>query len=146
MRPAVSNDILISSCPFHEGVNSLPVEILTDENDLYHPVAIPGIPVTAEGLVGLKEILKPLLWHGGIPEPGFLYGLLPPGLLKEIALVLLVIEVAKTLGTDYPGWPPLGHHIIQLIEIQGFPAIVNIRTYPVFLGLAFVVVVMVMVL
>ena len=85
---------LFSQARVHQLLNQSGIEVLSDEDDLLHPVAVHGIPVTAEILVLTHHLLQPVLRHGGEPESCLFYGFLGTGLFEKITFVDFVGEIA----------------------------------------------------
>ena len=71
-----------------------------------HAVSVMFIPVVAESWILLHELFQFLFRHGGIPLACIPQSYLSPSLLKYIAGVRLIAEVADSLAS-YDGLGPL---------------------------------------
>ena len=120
------------------------VEVLSDEYEFLHAVAILLVPVFAQSRLARHELHEFLFGHGGIPLSGVAQGELLAGLFEDIADVRLLLEPADSLGT-YDGSRPLpGQELIESRQAERLTAVVDIGADAVLLHLT-TLVVMVMV-
>jgi len=123
--------------------DELLVEVLANEDELLHAVAEMVVPVTAEAGILLHELLEFVLRHGGVPLAGIADADLFTSLLKDVANIAFVLEVADTLGADDALGPLAGHELVEESQIEGTATIVDIGADSVFLSLALIVVMVV---
>ena len=107
--------ILISVCQtvVEKAGNELLVEVLADEDEFLHTVANLLVPVTTKARVLLHKLLQLILWHGSIPLAGIADADLFAGLLKDVAGIQFVLEVADAFGTDDALWPLAGYKLVE---------------------------------
>ena len=128
---------LLCQAAVHQLLQGRFVQVLADEHDLLHAVSVLGIPVLTELAVAFHHLLKFFLLHGGEPEAAVLEGLLLARLLKEEAFVNIVGEIAQALGADNVCRPFGGHHVVELVQVQGRTAGVHISVNAVLQGFPF---------
>ena len=87
--------------------------MLTDEDELDHAVAIFFIPFLFELRIVLAEFCELVGWHGGEPLSCLLHGLLLSCLLKYVAHVALVCEIADTFGANHVARPLSCYELIE---------------------------------
>ena len=126
-----------------EAGDELLVEMLADEDELLHAVAEMVVPVTAEAGILLHELLEFVLRHCGVPLAGIADADLFASLLKDVANIAFVLEVADTLGADDALGPFASHELVEESQIEGTATIVDIGADSVFLSLALIVVMVV---
>ena len=126
--------------------DELLVEVLSDEDEFLHAVAVLVVPVATEAWIALHEVLQFIFGHGGVPLAGIADADLFVGLLEDVAGILFVVEVADVLGTDDALGPFAGHKLVEESEVEGTATVVDVGPDAVFLCLAFIVVMMVVML
>jgi hypothetical protein len=94
-----------------------------NEYNLLHAVAIGGIPVVLQPLVAGQDGLQFLLGHGGIPLASLMQGHLSACLLKEVAHVLLALEITHALGTDDAFGPLASNEVVEITKVERAAAI-----------------------
>ena len=124
------------------------LDVLTDEYELDHAVAHLLIPFLLQLWIVLAQFIELVLRHGGEPLSCLLHRLLLTCLLKYIAHISFVREVADTLGTYHIARPFSGYKLIKQAEVEWLAAIIYEGSDAVFLHFAtlmfmFMVVVMV---
>lgn len=136
---------VVSVCQtgIEEAGDELLVEVLANEDELLHAVAELVVPVTAEAGILLHELLQFVLRHRGVPLAGITDADLLAGLLKDVAGIFFVLEVADTLGADDALGPFASHELVEESQIEGTATIVDIGANAVFLSLALIVVMVV---
>ena len=125
------------------------LDVLTDEYELDHTVAHLLIPFLLQLWIVLAQFIELVLRHGGEPLSCLLHRLLLTCLLKYIAHISFVREVADTLGTYHIARPFSGYKLIKQAEVEWLAAIIYECSDAVFLHFAtlmFMVVVMVVVM
>ena len=118
--------------------------MLPDEHQLLHAVAVLLVPVATEAWIALHEVLQFILGHGGVPLTRIADADLLAGLLKDVADIFFILEIADTLGTDDAFWPFAGYELVEESSVKGLTTVVDIGADTVFLGLALIVVMVVM--
>lgn len=118
------------------------VEVLADEYELDHAVAVFGIPVAGKAGLVLHELHEFFFGSTGKPESGFGELFLYAGLFEEIRHVGVVLEVDDAFGADYIRRPVSVDEEVEFVDVESFAAIVYECLYAVFFSFAFVVVVM----
>lgn len=118
------------------------VEVLADEYELDHAVAVFGIPVAGKAGLVLHELHEFFFGSAGKPESGFGELFLYAGLFEEIRHVGVVLEVDDTFGADYIRRPVSVDEEVEFVDVESFATIVYECLYAVFFSFAFVVVVM----
>ena len=112
MNPALSSRILFflfRQAVVHQFLDPRLVQMLADEDDLLHPVAVHRVPVAAEDGIALEALVQVFLLHRRVPEARVADALLAAGLLEEVALVRVVGEIAEALRADDVRGPLAGH-------------------------------------
>ena len=89
------------------------VEVLADEDEFLHTVAILLVPVATEAWIALHEVLQFILGHGGVPLTCIADADLLAGLLKDVADIFFILEIADALGTDDAFWPFAGYELVE---------------------------------
>ena len=123
------------------------LDVLTDEYELDHAVAHLLIPFLLQLWIVLAQFIELVLRHGGEPLSCLLHRLLLTCLLKYIAHISFVREVADTLGSYHIARPFSGYKLIKQAEVEWLAAIIYEGADAVFLHFAtlmFMVVIMVM--
>ena len=93
--------------------DELLVEVLADEDKFLHAVTELFIPIATETWVLLHELLEFVLGHRGVPLACIADADLFASLLKDVAGILFVVEVADALGTDDALWPFAGDELVE---------------------------------
>ena len=93
--------------------DELLVEVLADEDELLHAVAVLVIPIATEAWIAPHEVLQLIFGHRGIPLAGITDADLLTGLLKDVTGILFVVEVADAFGTDDALWPFAGDELVE---------------------------------
>lgn len=114
----------------------LAVHVLSDEHKFLHAVAIPVVPVALHSRVVGEESAQLVCRHCGIPLSGVAQRYLFSCLLKHIACVLLVIEIADALCADDGFWPFACHELVEFRDRERFACIVDECADAVFFSLA----------
>ena len=96
-----------------EGRDELLVEVLADEDEFLHTVAELVIPIATEAWILLHELLEFILRHGSIPLACVSDADLFTGLLKDVAGIFFVVEVADALSADDTFWPFASHELVE---------------------------------
>ena len=120
--------------------------MLADENELLHTVAVSRVPVRREDRVLHQHLQQLVLRHSRVPLADVIERNLLSCLFEEIAFVILVTEVADTLGANHILWPLLCDEMVETVDVQRSAAIVHEGSDAVFLGLALLIVMMVVVM
>lgn len=128
------------------GGNGLAVEILADEYEFYHAVAVFGIPVACKARLIGHKLCELVFGCTRKPEAGLGKLLLHSGLLEKIRHVGVVAEVYNALGADHIRGPMTVDEEIELVEVETLAAVVDECLYAIFLSLALVMVMMVVVM
>ena len=89
------------------------VEMLADEDNLLHAVAILLVPIATEAWILLHELLQFVFWHGGIPLASIADADLTACLLKDVTGFLFILEITDALGTDDALWPLARHELVE---------------------------------
>ena len=129
-----------------EGRDELLVEVLADEDEFLHAVAELFIPIATETWVLLHELLEFVLGHRGVPLACIADADLFASLLKDVAGILFVVEVADALGTDDALGPFAGHEFVEKSEVKGTATVVDVGSDAVFLSLTLIMVMMMVVM
>ena len=114
---------LVSEACFQLLSQVVDVHVYPDEHYLLHAVAIGGIPVVLQPLVAGQDGLQFLLGHGGIPLARLVQRYLSACLLKEIAHVLLALEIAHALGADDAFGPLASNEVVEITKVERTTAI-----------------------
>lgn len=122
---------------------SLAVEILANENEFYHTVAVFVVPVAEYRGVLLHQFAQFVFGRGGVPVSGLCKFFLRTGLFENIGHVGVVAEIENTLCTYYVRGPFRVDEVVEAVDVEWLTAIINICLNAVFLYFAFAVVVMV---
>lgn len=123
---------------------SLPVEMLTYEDEFLHTVTILLVPVAEHVRILFHELCK-LLWrHSCIPLSCIAERYLLACLFEDVALMLLIVEIAETLCSDDALWPATSHKLIKQVNPHWAASYINVCADAVFLCLACLFVVMAM--
>ena len=93
--------------------DELLVEVLSDEDEFLHAVAVLVIPIATEAWIAPHEVLQLIFGHRGIPLAGITDADLLTGLLKDVTGILFVVEVADALGTDDALWPFASDELVE---------------------------------
>ena len=93
--------------------DGLTVEVLADEDELLHSVAILFVPIAAEAWILLHELLQFVFWHGGIPLACITDADLTACLLKDVTGFLFILEITDALGSDDALWPLAGYELVE---------------------------------
>ena len=120
--------------------------MLADEDEFLHAVAEVVVPVATEAWILLHELLEFVLGHCGIPLAGIADADLFASLLKDVAGILFVVEVADALGTDDALGPFAGYEFVKKTEIEGTTTVVDVSSNAVFLSLTLIMVMVVVML
>ena len=96
-----------------EGRDELLVEVLADEDEFLHAVAVLVIPIATEAWIAPHEVLQLIFGHRGIPLAGITDADLLTGLLEDVTGILFVVEVADAFGTDDALWPFAGDELVE---------------------------------
>ena len=119
--------------------------MLTDEDNLDHAVAYLWVPFLSELLLASQQLVQLVFLHSGAPLSSLLHSLLLTCLLEDIAHVLLVGEVADTLGTHDITRPFSSDKLVKQSEVEWLAAVIDEGSDTIFLCLAFLMVVIMMV-
>ena len=122
------------------------VEVLSDEDELLHTVAVFRVPVLHEVRILGGDFLEVFLRGGGVPFAGGLELELTACLLEEVGHVGVVAEVAETLGADDAARPLLRYEIVELVHVEGRAAAIDEGSDAVFLNLAALMLMMMVVM
>ena len=120
--------------------------MLADENELLHTVAVSRVPVRREDRVFHQHLQQLVLRHSRVPLADVIERNLLSCLFEEIAFVILVTEVADTLGANHILWPLLCDEMVETVDVQRSAAIVHEGSDAVFFGLALLIVMMMVVM
>ena len=126
--------------------DELLVEVLADEDKFLHAVTELFIPIATETWVLLHELLEFVLGHRGVPLACIADADLFASLLKDVAGILFVVEIADTFGTDDALGPFASYKLVEEPEVKGTATVVDIGSDAVFLSLTLIVVMMVVVM
>ena len=119
--------------------------MLSDEYELLHSVSVNVVPVAKYGRVLFYELLKLVSRHCGIPLTGVSQVDLLSGLLKNVADVLFVSEIAHTLCSDDALRPTSSHEFIEARYVHRASCYIDVCSDAIFLSLTgFFIVMMVM--
>lgn len=118
------------------------VHVLANEDNLLHPVAVSLVPVLPQLGFSLEKPLQLILRHGGIPLSAVAQVKLLARLLKDVAYILLALEIADALSPDDVLRPQARHKRVKEGEVQWLASIVDISAYAILLRLAVIMVVL----
>ena len=118
------------------------VEVLTDEDNLLHTIAIDLVPIAAKVGIALQHHFEFALGHGSEPTAGIANGGLTTSLLEDVADVLFVGKIANALGTDDVLWPTTCHEVVEETEDDGLAGIIDVGSDAIFFGFSFPIVMM----
>ena len=124
--------------------DELLVEVLADEDELLHAVAVLVIPIATEAWIAPHEVLQLIFGHRGIPLASVADADLFASLFEDVAGILFVVEIADAFGTDDALGPFAGYEFVEESEVKGTTAIVDVGSDAVFLSLTLIVVMVVM--
>ena len=119
-----------------QGTNGLTVEMLPDEHQLLHAVAIMFVPIATELGIGFEGTLQLVLGHGGKPLSAVLEAHLASGLLEKVAGVGLIDKIADALGTDDFLGPQTCHELVESVDVERRTAAVDEGRDAVFVAVA----------
>ena len=126
--------------------DGLAVHVLADEDEFLHAVAVGVVPVALEVGGAAHEVEELVVGHSGVPLAGVAQRDLLAGLLEEVAGVGFGEEPANAFGADDAGGPVAGNELVEARDVHGFATVVDEGGDAVFFGLAFVMVMVVVVL
>ena len=129
-----------------EGRDELLVEVLADEDELLHAVAVLVIPIATEAWIAPHEVLQLIFGHRGIPLAGITDADLLTGLLKDVTGILFVVEVADSLGADDAFRPFASHEFVKESEVKGTATVIDVGSDAIFLSLTLIMVMVVVML
>ena len=119
--------------------------MLSDEYELLHTVSVNVVPVAKYVRILFYELLKLVSRHCGIPLTGISQTNLLSGLLKNVAFMLFVSEIAHTLCSDDALRPTSSHEFVEARDVHWTSSYINVSSDAVFLSLtSFLIVMMVM--
>jgi hypothetical protein len=119
--------------------------MLSDEYELLHTVSVNVVPVAKYVRILFYELLKLVSRHCGIPLTGISQTNLLSGLLKNVAFMLFVSEIAHTLCSDDALRPTSSHEFVEARDVHRTSSYIDVSSDAVFLSLTcFFVVMMVM--
>ena len=104
-RDKLSERVLFDETCVEQGGDGFLVEMLTDEDQFLHPVAVGFVPIAEEVGVALLHHLQLGCGHRGIPLPDVLQLDLLAGLFKQVADVFFAFEVADSFCPNDAFWP-----------------------------------------
>ena len=126
-------------------LNKFLVKMLSDEYELLHTVSVNVVPVAKYVRILFYELLKLVSRHCGIPLTGISQTNLLSGLLKNVAFMLFVSEIAHTLCSDDALRPTSSHEFVEARDVHRTSSYIDVSSDAVFLSLTcFFVVMMVM--
>ena len=104
---------LVCQAGVEEVGDELLVEVMADEDEFLHAVAELFVPVATKAWIPVHELLQLILGHSGVPLAGIADTNLLASLLKDVADIALILEVADTLGTYDAFGPFAGHELVE---------------------------------
>lgn len=125
--------------------DGLTIKVLTNEHKLLHSVTVTLIPVGLKGRVLLLKVAQLVSRHRGIPHARTLQTLLIACLLKEEAIVRIILKPAQALATNDTFWPFACHEIVKIVHVERTATAIDKRANAIFFNLATLMVVMMMV-
>ena len=125
--------------------DGLTIKVLTNEHKLLHSVTVTLIPVGLKGRVLLLKVAQLVSRHRGIPHARTLQTLLIACLLKEEAIVRIILKPAQALATYDTFWPFACHEIVKIVHVERTATAIDKRANAIFFNLATLMVVMMMV-
>ena len=105
-------------------LDGLAVEVLANEDKFLHTIAIFIVPIALKSRIRGKHLHKFLLWHGGIEGACGFEIELASSLLKEIAHIVLILEIAHPLAADNTLIPMASDKFVKTRQTHRFAAIV----------------------
>ena len=118
--------------------------MLANEDELLHAVTNLFVPVATEAGISLHELLQLIFGHGGIPLACIADADLLASLLKDVADIFFVLEVADAFCADDTLGPFAGYELIEESQVEGAATEVYVSTDAVFLSLTLIVMMVVM--
>ena len=118
------------------GRYGLTVEVLTDENEFLHPVAVGFFPILLQSRVLFHELAQLKLRHGCVPLSRIAHAHLFSGLFENVTDVLFAVEVGQSLAADDVLGPFSCHEVIEEVDVERASAIIDKRLDVVFQRLA----------
>ena len=122
------------------------VEVLADEDDFLHTVAVFVVPVVSQAGVAAHHLDEFVFGHGGKPESGFVEFDLHAGLFEEVRHVFVVREIADALCSDYVARPVEVDEAVEFLHVESFASIVDKGADAIFLHFAAFVMMVVVVM
>ena len=116
--------------------------MLSDEYELLHSVSVNVVPVAKYVRILFYELLKLVSRHCGIPLTGISQTNLLSGLLKNVAFMLFVSEIAHTLCSDDALRPTSSHEFVEARDVHWTSSYIDVSSDAVFLSLTSLFVVM----
>ena len=101
------------------------IEVLTNKNEFLHAVTIMLIPIALEHRVLRHHLHKFFLRHGGIERTCLLEIELLTGLLKKIAHVILLFEIAHSFAADDILIPMACHEFVKSPQIKWTTTVID---------------------
>ena len=89
------------------------VEMLTDEDEFLHAVAILLVPIATEARIPVHELLQLILGHCGVPLASITDTDLLACLLKDVAGIQFVVEVTDAFGANNAFGPFAGDELVE---------------------------------
>ena len=118
--------------------------MLSDEYEFLHTVSVNVIPVAKYVWILFYELLELVSRHCGIPLACVSQIDLLSGLLKNVAYMLFVSEIAHTLCSDDAFRPTSSHEFVKACDVHRTSCYIDVCSDAIFLSLTCFFVVMVM--
>lgn len=145
MSKSVCHFFLLFQTAVEFAGNGLLVEMLTNEDQLLHAVAVAVVPIALQARVLLLEETQLVFGHRGIPLAGLTNAHLLAGLLEHVAHIGFVVEPADAFRPNNAFRPAAGYKLIEQSKVQSGATIVDIRADAIFLSLTLIMMMVVVV-
>lgn len=126
--------------------NGLLVEMLTNEDQFLHAVAVAVVPIALQARVLLLEETQLVFGHRGVPLASLTNAHLLAGLLEHVAHIGFVVEPADAFRPNNAFRPAAGYKLIEQSKVQSGATIVDIRADAIFLSLTLIMMMVVVVM
>ena len=101
-----------------QGTYGLAVEVLPDEHQFLHAVAVMCVPIATKLGIGFKGTLQLVLRHGGKPLSAVFQTHLASGLFEKVAGVGFIGKIADAFGTDNLLGPKTCHKLVEGVDVE----------------------------